>query len=132
MTNKAPHVATCTVLLLAADLTLKTLGLGRSVRLARWVAGRCRNAAQEQRQLVAETARQVAIAAAFYPGRAQCLEQSLALFLLLRRRGMPVELRIGVQPFPFTAHAWVEHNGRPVNEQEDFVTRLAPFPSIGG
>jgi hypothetical protein len=74
----------------------------------------------------------VAIAAAFYPGRAQCLEQSLALFLLLRRRAMPVELRIGVQPFPFTAHAWVEHNGRPVNEQEDFVTRLAPFPSIGG
>jgi hypothetical protein len=132
MTNKAPHVVTCTVLLLAADLTLKTLGLGRSVRLVRWVAGRCRNAAQEPRQLVAETARQVAIAAAFYPGRAQCLEQSLALFLLLRRRGMPVELRIGVQPFPFTAHAWVEHNGRPVNEQEDFVTRLAPFPSIGG
>jgi len=131
MMKKAPHVATCTVLLFATDISLKALGLGRAVRLARWIAGPARPAPEAPRRQISETARRIAIAAAFYPGRAQCLEQSLALFLLLRRRGIPAELRLGVQPFPFVAHAWVEHEGRPINEQEDFVTRLAPFPSIG-
>ncbi len=133
MMAPAPHVATCTILLAAADLALKTLGLRRSVRLARRLAKPAGAAALATApRVVVDTAKQVATAAAFYPGRAQCLEQSLALFLLLRRRGVPAELRIGVQPFPFAAHAWVEHDGRPINEPEDFVTRLAPFPSLGG
>jgi hypothetical protein len=132
MKTRPPHVATCTLLLAAADLALKTLGLRRVARVTRWVARPASQSPENPRRLVSETARQVATAAAFYPGRAQCLEQSLTLFLLLRRRGVPVELRIGIQPFPFMAHAWVEHDGRPVNEPEDFVTRLAPFPSIGG
>lgn len=131
MSRRVPHVATCTALLAAADLSLKTLGLRRSVKLARRLAKPADPAAGDGRQ-VHEVARMVATAAAFYPGRAQCLEQSLALFLLLRRRGIPAELRLGVQPFPFAAHAWVEHAGHPVNEREDYVTRLAPFPSLGG
>lgn len=132
MSRGTPHVVTCTVLLGAADLSLKVLGLRRSVRLARRLAGRTADAAPAERGEVMGIARTVATAAAFYPGRAQCLEQSLALFLLLRRRGIGADLRIGVQPFPFSAHAWVEHAGRPINEREDYVTRLAPFPSLGG
>lgn len=132
MKAPTPHVVTCTVLLAAANLSLKTLGLRRSVRLARRLVKRAPGGADADRGQVMEVARRVATAAAFYPGRAQCLEQSLALFLLLRRRGIGAELRIGVQPFPFTAHAWVEHEGRPVNEREDYVTRLAAFPSLGG
>lgn len=132
MTRRAPHVLTCTMLLTAADLSLKMLGLRRSARLARRLAQRAPNRAGAGRAEVMEIARRVATAAAFYPGRAQCLEQSLALYVLLRRRGIGADLRIGVQPFPFTAHAWVEYEGRPVNEREDFVTRLAAFPSLGG
>lgn len=132
MRRRTPTVVTCTALLVAADAALKTLGLRRSVRLARRLAGRVPEDGGLPDSTVADIARQVATAAAFYPGRAQCLEQSLALYILLRRRGVGAQLRIGVQPFPFVAHAWVEHRGRPVNEQEDFVTRLAPFPNIGG
>lgn len=132
MNARAPHVVTCMLLLLAADLSLKGLGLRRSVRLARWLARPAAASRSDARPFVIDSARRVATAAAFYPGRAQCLEQSLALFLLLRRRGVPVDLRIGVQPFPFVAHAWIEHEGKPVNEHEDFVMRLAPFPSLGG
>ena len=130
---RLPHPVTCGVLVAASDLALRTLGLRRSVALARRLARRSRAAvADSGRPLVMETARRVATAAAFYPGRAQCLEQSLALFLLLRRRGIAADLKIGVKPFPFTAHAWVEHEGRAVNEVDDFVTKLAPFPTLGG
>ena len=132
MRKSVPHVVTCTVLLCVADLSLKLLGLRRSVRLARRLVGRAPEHGGSDRSRVLEIARAVATAAAFYPGRAQCLEQSLALYVLLRRRGIPAQLRIGVQPFPFVAHAWVEHDGHAVNEQDDFVTRLATFPSLGG
>ena len=59
--------------------------------------------------------------AVFLPSRAVCLEQSLALYLLLRRQGMCPEIRLGVRPLPFSAHAWVELNGVPVNEDLGFT-----------
>ena len=40
-----------------------------------------------------------------------CLLRSLALYRFLRAAGLPCEHRIGVRRFPFTAHAWVEHDG---------------------
>ena len=69
----------------------------------------------------------LATAAAFYPRRALCLEQSLALFVLLRRSGVAAVLRIGVQPLPFYAHAWVEVDGQSLNEQQDRIEQLATF-----
>ncbi len=71
--------------------------------------------------------RLVVIAANHGPYRATCLCQSLALWWLLRRRGIPAELRIGVRKDggELNAHAWVEHQGRPLN---DFGTAVyAPF-----
>lgn len=132
-TARVPHPVMCGMLVAASDLALRTLGLRRSVALARRLARRQRfEKTGWDRPLVLETARRVATAAAFYPGRAQCLEQSLALFVLLRRRGIAADLKIGVKPFPFTAHAWVEHEGHAVNEVDDFVANLAPFPTLGG
>ena len=57
-------------------------------------------------------ARLVKAVAALY--RMPCLEQSLVLFRILRRRGIPAELRIGVRKVSggLNAHAWVEHDGR--------------------
>lgn len=61
-------------------------------------------------------ARLVTIAAHHGPYRATCLRQSLALWWLLRRRGMPAELSIGVRKAggDLEAHAWVEHAGFPL------------------
>ena len=125
----SPSLVTCLLLLAVVDACLRMFGLRRTVR---WVrrGGRDRDGTLSPRVL-AGAVRAVATAAAFYPRRALCLEQSLVLYWLLRRRGAGVRLRVGVQPFPFTAHAWVEHEGRPINEHEDFVMRLAPFPSFG-
>lgn len=125
----APSMALCLGLLALVDASLRAFGLRRTVRGMRRIVGD--RAGTVRPGLITDAAHAVATAAAFYPGRAQCLEQSLVLYWVLRRRGVEARLRVGVQPFPFTAHAWVEHNGHPINEQEDFVTQLAPFPSFG-
>ena len=68
--------------------------------------------------------------AALFPGRARCLEQSLTLFLILRRMGLPAELKLGAQALPFTAHAWVELFGEPLNGNAEEIRLLAPFPEL--
>ncbi len=57
-------------------------------------------------------------AAELQPGRAACLERSAAALALLRLRGWPAEMVIGVQPRPFVAHAWVELEGRVLNDRD--------------
>lgn len=59
--------------------------------------------------------------------RPSCLPQSLVLWHLLRRRGLPAELRIGVRKADgdFTAHAWVEYGGQVINDTPDVAQRFA-------
>jgi hypothetical protein len=90
-------------------------------------AGNAGNAGNAAGGLAGDTAARLALAAAFYPRRALCLEQSLALCWLLRRRSVPAELRIGVQPLPFQAHAWVEVGGCAINEREDVTSSFVAF-----
>jgi len=78
-------------------------------------------------------ARLVSIAANHGPYRATCLRQSLALWWLLRRRGIPAELRIGVRKDrgELQAHAWVEHNGQALNDAQGLIASYAAFqPSL--
>jgi hypothetical protein len=70
----------------------------------------------------------VAMAGALYPARAQCLEQSLTLYYLLRRRGVAAEYCQGVQPYPFQAHAWIEYRGEVVNDLPDHTRFFARLP----
>jgi hypothetical protein len=61
-----------------------------------------------------------------------CLPRSLALFRFLLSVGVPAEHCIGVQRFPFEAHAWVECGGRAVNESSGLTrgyTELARLRS---
>jgi len=46
-----------------------------------------------------------------------CLQRSAATVCLLKRRGVPAQMVIGVQQMPFKAHAWVEVEGRVVNDR---------------
>lgn len=49
------------------------------------------------------------------PADSRCLMRSLVLTGLLARRGIDSSLVIGVRPEgEFGAHAWVEHDGRPL------------------
>jgi hypothetical protein len=46
-----------------------------------------------------------------------CLQRSAATACLLKAAGVPAQMIIGVQQVPFRAHAWVEINGRVVNDK---------------
>jgi len=46
-----------------------------------------------------------------------CLQRSAATACLLRRRGVAAQMMIGAQQIPFKAHAWVEVDGRVVNDK---------------
>ncbi|HSK19983.1 MAG TPA: lasso peptide biosynthesis B2 protein [Longimicrobiales bacterium] len=129
-TQRPPGVLSCLATLLCMDVLSRVIGLRRTLAFLRRVTPA---SAAESRpdELIEATAHRVALAAAFYPRRALCLEQSLTLLVLLRRRGVAAELRLGVQPRPFYAHAWVEAGGRPVSESENLPLTFAAFPGLG-
>lgn len=111
-------------------MSLLALGFGLTYRAVTRLT-RNRGATVEGcTDVVNATAERVAMTAAFVPGRALCLEQSLALYFLLRRMGIQVTLRLGVQAYPFAAHAWVEHAGEPVNESAEKLRPFVPFPTL--
>jgi len=125
-----PSALTCTMTLIASVITLRLGGLRRSLRLAEWLGKRTRRAAEPSSDLLANVARKVDVAAAFFPGRALCLEQSLALYVCLRRAGIAAEFRIGAQPYPFAAHAWVEYHGELVGTSYDQVSKFVVFDRL--
>ena len=60
--------------------------------------------------------------------RANCLDQSVALWWLLRLQGVVTEIRIGVRRSDqFEAHAWVEFNSVVVNDREDVSNVFESF-----
>jgi len=59
----------------------------------------------------------VDLAAALYFKPARCLQRSAAAACLLKKFGFPAEMVVGVQQIPFLAHAWVELDGRVVNDK---------------
>lgn len=64
--------------------------------------------------------------------RADCLPRSLALFVFLCHAGVPATHRIGIDRYPFRAHAWVEQGGQPVLDSPARIARYTPIASIAG
>jgi len=59
----------------------------------------------------------VDMACIWYWKEVLCLQRSAATTCLLKSYGVVGEMVLGVQPMPFKAHAWVEVNGRVVNDK---------------
>lgn len=59
-------------------------------------------------------------ACVWYVKRAACLQRSAVATWLLRRHGWPAALVIGYRPLPFESHAWVELDGRVVNDRPQY------------
>jgi hypothetical protein len=125
----APSPWTCAALLFAVRVGLKHGGIDKVCRV---LGSRLVGTEGEvhDRLLIDACTRSVALAAAFFPGRALCLERSLTLWYVLRSRGVPVELCLGVQKFPFAAHAWVAHRGDPLNDVPEHVAHFQPLMAV--
>ena len=134
VTPRIPSVAGLLARLALLKLALSVAGfartrawMGRRATLARSMqAGRT----APEPAWIAEAERAVATAAALFPGRAECLERSLLLHWLLRRRGVPCEMRLGVQLHPFLAHAWVELDGAVLNDVAEHVAQFTPVDEV--
>ncbi|MCU1384449.1 MAG: hypothetical protein JWL71_3146 [Acidobacteria bacterium] len=61
-------------------------------------------------------------ACVWYVKRAPCLQRSAVTTCLLRRYGVRAELVIGYRGIPFESHAWVEVDGRIVNDRPQYQT----------
>jgi hypothetical protein len=98
-------------------LTLRVISFRRSYSVLRRLAPESDHALPTDPETasarVLQVAHVVAMASRHTPTPNSCLHRSLALWLLLRRRGFDSHLRFGArkQPSGFEAHAWVEHNG---------------------
>lgn len=55
-------------------------------------------------------------ACVWYVKGAACLQRSVVATWLLRRHGFEAEMVIGCRTLPFESHAWVEVDGRVVND----------------
>jgi hypothetical protein len=127
---RVPSVLQCGTMILIAKVALSTWGFARVVRWIRKQVGSIPPNYRATCSSLAATERKVAMAGALFPGRALCLEQSLVLYFLLRREGIPVTYCQGVQPHPFQGHAWVEYGGLPLNDVEEHARRFARFPAV--
>lgn len=57
----------------------------------------------------------------------RCLVRSLAMFMMLQRRGVSSRLIFGVRADPFAAHCWVERNGAVLNDVAENVRCFTPI-----
>ncbi len=120
------------LLLPVIDVSLRSVGLQRSwAWLARFTR-RERPTLAPDAAAVAASLRLAELARAVgarSPWPTSCLRQALAVWLLLRRRQLPAEIKIGVIPgnLPFQAHAWVEVGGVALDPQASAHTAFPPM-----
>lgn len=129
MTARERVIVIVSVILLPLFACL--LQLAGAGRLLRWITGFPRVLPRRMAQtdaLAIGLAVNRAAAGVFWT--VSCLTRSFLLLWLLRCYGITAELRIGVRldNGVFGAHAWVEHNGVPLNDRDENLASYAPMP----
>lgn len=61
----------------------------------------------------------------WYPRQALCLQRSFVTTYLLRKHGVAAHMVLGAQKLPFKAHAWVEVDGKAINERSNVQATYA-------
>ena len=69
---------------------------------------------------VASVCGAVNLAACFYWKQVFCLQRAVATARLLKRSGVSATTVIGYRPSPFISHAWVEVDGKIVNDSSEY------------
>ena len=123
-------VVEATFLLLGVYLALRVVSFRRIEKWACAPSGSEHPPVEEQHDWAERVSWCIGVAAAHLLLPVRCLEKSVTLLRMIRRRNVWGELRIGVavEKNDIAAHAWVELEGRPVNEPvavgEGFSTLL--------
>jgi hypothetical protein len=113
--------------LIAIKLMLLVIGFARTYALLQSRVRDLSTTTEPDTATLDASARSIVAAAILIPGRIECLEQSLALWYVLRRRGVAAELTFGMRQYPFGAHAWVTYRGEPLNEDREALRHYVAF-----
>ena len=102
------------VALLSFDLLLRFRGFQALIeKVEHWPTAKPRTTDLE---LCKRVRAMVDRAQMYYPKKAMCLQHSVVVTCLLRRRGVPAQMVLAAQEFPPKGHAWVEVEGHVVND----------------
>jgi hypothetical protein len=121
------HFIDAVVTLIGIKLLMLTLGFARTLHFLEWRIGIRFPSVEPDATALDAAAHSVVAAAVMLPGRNECLEQSLSLWYLLRRRGVAADLTFGMRQYPFGAHAWVSYRGEPLNEDREALRHYVAF-----
>ena len=109
------------LIFIALDVGFRLFGFPRVYRVVqRLHSRRFAVPSSGSHPVVGRTREAVRIATRYYWRRGlDCLPRAMTVYVLLHRRGVPATLHIGVKRYPFGAHAWVECEGRVLDDSEN-------------
>jgi hypothetical protein len=107
--------------LLRYDLLAATSGFRGVHSRSRRLLTRCRPGGSDLESIIP---RVVAAASSFYWKPTLCLQRSVVTVRVLRKYGINAEVVIGCRAAPFVGHAWVEVDGRVVNDSPGYQKKL--------
>lgn len=111
--NRRASTALAFIGLLAADVIMKFGGFQRLHQtVKRWPVAKKAG----DPELISETCAAVDRAGRYYPKHALCLQRSAVGTCLLRMIGIEAQMVMGCRKIPFRGHAWVEVDGKVVND----------------
>ena len=121
MTTTVGRLAVAAVGVRIVRLLIRTVGFAATIRILSVVPVR---PGPTDPRLPAEIA-----AVGRLPYSASCLDRSVYLWAVLHVRGVEGHIRLGIERTAagIEGHAWVEVDGRPVNERPEVVARYAVF-----
>lgn len=127
--SNPPSVIFCIIVLALSHVGLYAFGIRRLMRkLPRYNASS--EAPSRAKEWLRKLERNIHIASSIYPLRAACLEESFGFLWLSRRVGLATQLRIGLQPSPFTAHAWVQFAGEAFLDNDEYLAKYCGLPPV--
>jgi hypothetical protein len=117
------------VLLPVVALTLRSVGFGPLQRIIVRLSRTQQGVPVDQSPYIRTSVWAIAAAARHARLDPNCLERSLLLWWLLRRRGVAAVVRIGVRKDAslLQAHAWIEVDGQVVADRTDVGAHFTPF-----
>jgi hypothetical protein len=132
--NERQLLMTSLLLLPLTGISLHIFGLKRTQSAMSHLSNKSRESLPEadQMNVAKQAARMVSIAANHGPYHANCLKRSVLIWWLLERKGIHTEIRIGAQKDPagLQAHAWVEYQGKVLNDRQDIAAQFPPFETF--
>jgi len=122
------------ILLLLSNLSIKTIPFRQIYRFLHADWNTCTQVVLDSAENVELVMLSLSRAANVLPWKSQCLSRSITAFVMLRRRGIPAVMFVGVKSVEdssLLAHAWVQ-TGREATDEDSENSTFTALVRVGG